>query len=82
MQKLGHSWVDVLKIDVEGSEFAVFERLGALGRGMPFTQMQVCAATREPSLQCKHSSSSSLPSGQAPRSPDDDLFVFFCANVV
>lgn len=41
VQKLGHSWVDVLKIDVEGSEYAVFEHLSSLGRGMPFTQVQV-----------------------------------------
>lgn len=38
---LGHNWVDVLKIDVEGSEFETFAALGALEDSMRFTQLQV-----------------------------------------
>jgi hypothetical protein len=41
MQNLGHTWLDVLKVDVEGSEFDVFHHLAALNHGMPFTQLQL-----------------------------------------
>ena len=41
LQTLGHSWVDVLKIDVEGSEFETFEQLRLLQSGLPFTQLQM-----------------------------------------
>jgi Methyltransferase FkbM domain len=40
-QELGHTWVDVLKVDIEGSEFEVMHHLAALNHGMPFTQLQV-----------------------------------------
>jgi hypothetical protein len=41
LQDLGHTWIDVMKIDVEGSEFAVFEQIARSARPMPFTQIQV-----------------------------------------
>ena len=42
MQKLGHSWVDVFKIDVEGAEYGAFEALAAAEHdAMRFTQLQV-----------------------------------------
>lgn len=41
MQELGHSWVDVFKIDVEGAEYGAFEALAAQKDAMRFTQLQV-----------------------------------------
>jgi hypothetical protein len=41
LQTLGHNWIDVFKIDVEGSEFETFAALGELEDGMRFTQLQV-----------------------------------------
>lgn len=41
LQALGHPWIDVMKIDVEGSEFDTFEELRLLKVGMPFTQLQI-----------------------------------------
>ena len=41
VQELGHSWLDVLKVDIEGSEFEVIHHLAELQRGMPFTQLQL-----------------------------------------
>lgn len=39
---LGHNWIDVLKIDVEGSEYEAFAAIAAMPGGLPFTQLQVC----------------------------------------
>ena len=44
MAELGHDWVDVLKIDIEGGEWSVLKALLDTGRVLPFTQLQV----REP----------------------------------
>jgi hypothetical protein len=41
LQALGHDWVDVFKIDVEGSEYGTFEYLTSHKDGMRFTQIQV-----------------------------------------
>lgn len=42
MQTLGHDWVDVLKMDIEGSEFQGLGHLAALpGDAMRFTQLQL-----------------------------------------
>ena len=41
MQFLGHSWVDVLKIDIEGGEWAVLDDLLQNETHLPFTQLQV-----------------------------------------
>jgi hypothetical protein len=41
LQALGHDWVDVFKIDVEGSEYGTFEYLTSHKDGMRFTQVQV-----------------------------------------
>lgn len=41
MQMLGHTWVDVLKVDVEGFEYETFQHLARSGAGMPFTQLQL-----------------------------------------
>jgi hypothetical protein len=41
MKELGHDWVDVLKIDIEGNEWAVLKDLIGRKEGFPCTQMQV-----------------------------------------
>lgn len=42
MQTLGHDWVDVLKMDIEGSEFQALGYLASLpGDAMRFTQLQL-----------------------------------------
>jgi FkbM family methyltransferase len=42
MRELGHTWVDILKIDVEGAEWDAFQGQLAMPGPLPFTQMQVC----------------------------------------
>ena len=41
MKELGHKWVDVLKIDIEGNEWPVLEAMIADKAPFMFTQMQV-----------------------------------------
>ena len=41
MSDLGHRWIDVLKIDIEGSEWRALEGLLTLPGTLPFTQLQV-----------------------------------------
>jgi hypothetical protein len=41
MRELHHTWVDVLKIDIEGAEWPVLKALLQSKRPLPFTQMQV-----------------------------------------
>lgn len=41
MADLGHQWVDVLKVDIEGGEWDVFRGLMAEGMRTPFTQLQI-----------------------------------------
>ena len=41
MRELGHKWVDVLKIDIEGNEWPVLEQMVTDKRPLMFTQMQV-----------------------------------------
>ena len=41
MADLGHDWVDVLKIDIEGAEWSVLKALLETGKALPFTQLQV-----------------------------------------
>jgi FkbM family methyltransferase len=40
MAELNHTWVDVLKIDVEGSEWGALQRMLAQEGPLPFAQMQ------------------------------------------
>lgn len=43
MHTIGVTWVDILKIDVEGAEWKIFEdvlyRQGTLASGVPFSQV-------------------------------------------
>lgn len=41
MKELGHQWVDVLKIDIEGNEWPVLEGMIKDKEPFMFTQMQV-----------------------------------------
>ena len=41
MKELGHQWVDVLKIDIEGNEWPVLEGMIKDKAPLMFTQMQV-----------------------------------------
>lgn len=42
VQTLGHDWLDVLKMDIEGSEFQALRHLAGLpGDAMRFTQLQL-----------------------------------------
>jgi hypothetical protein len=43
VQELGHNWVDVLKIDIEGAEWEVLDNLLNQTGTLPFTQLQVWA---------------------------------------
>ena len=43
MKELKHSWIDVLKIDIEGAEWPVLKALIRSKKALPFTQLQVCA---------------------------------------
>ena len=45
MRELGHKWVDVLKIDIEGNEWPVLEQMVTDKRPLMFTQMQVHCLT-------------------------------------
>ena len=40
MDELGHAWVDVLKVDIEGFEWGVLEGLVGADEPLPFTQLQ------------------------------------------
>ena len=52
MQELGHEWVDVLKIDIEGHEWPVLEGMIADKTPFPFTQMQVSVDARIHGIIC------------------------------
>ena len=61
MKELGHAWVDVLKIDIEGNEWPVLEAMIADKAPLMFTQMQVgyppaClgCCTRSRRVGCNH----------------------------
>ena len=41
MAEIGHDWIDVLKIDIEGAEWPVLKSLLDSGDELPFTQLQV-----------------------------------------
>lgn len=41
MAKLGHDWVDVLKVDIEGGEWKVFQGLFLSMAQLPATQVQI-----------------------------------------
>ena len=41
MADLGHTWVDIFKVDIEGAEWGVLQGLLASNAPLPFTQMQV-----------------------------------------
>ena len=41
MAELGHEWVDVLKVDIEGGEWGVFGGLQKSMRSLPVTQVQI-----------------------------------------
>ena len=43
MADLGHDWIDVLKVDVEGMEWLIMESWLAAWDVLPFTQLQVSA---------------------------------------
>ena len=43
MEELGHAWLDVLKVDIEGFEWGVLETLVGQDEPLPFTQLQVRA---------------------------------------
>ena len=42
MRELGHTWIDVLKIDIEGAEWDALAGQLAMPGPLPFTQIQVC----------------------------------------
>ena len=44
MGGLGHTWLDVLKVDVEGFEWGVLEALVGADEPLPFTQLQARAS--------------------------------------
>ena len=51
MKELKHSWIDVLKIDIEGAEWPVLKALIRSKKALPFTQLQVRAVAKlAPSL--------------------------------
>lgn len=41
----GVAWIDILKIDIEGGEWAVFAELLDSGKPLPFTQVLTNAST-------------------------------------
>jgi len=41
MANLRHSWIDVLKVDIEGGEWAIFEKLFEEAQIIPATQIQI-----------------------------------------
>ncbi len=41
MHELGHTWLDIFKVDVEGAEWDALQGLLAAQAPLPFTQMQV-----------------------------------------
>ena len=41
MQDIGHDWIDVLKVDIEGAEWPMLKALLDSGKVLPFTQLQV-----------------------------------------
>lgn len=41
LQRLGHAWVDVLKVDIEGSEYSAFSQVASQHSVLPFTQLQL-----------------------------------------
>ena len=43
MATLGHKWIDVLKVDVEGLEWPIMDSWLAAWDVLPFTQLQVIA---------------------------------------
>ena len=43
MAALGHEWIDVLKVDVEGLEWPIMDSWLAAWDVLPFTQLQVIA---------------------------------------
>ena len=43
MAALGHEWIDVLKVDVEGLEWPIIDSWLAAWDVLPFTQLQVIA---------------------------------------
>ena len=52
MRELGHKWVDVLKIDIEGNEWPVLEQMVTDKRPLMFTQMQVHHLTARSTWVC------------------------------
>ena len=52
MRELGHEWVDVLKIDIEGHEWPVLEDMIADKAPLAFTQMQVRLPTLVSGVMC------------------------------
>jgi Methyltransferase FkbM domain len=50
VQELGHSWIDLLKIDIEGFEWEVLESLLSQPGPLPFTQLQVALPAPGPCL--------------------------------
>ncbi|KAG0373474.1 hypothetical protein BGX24_011647 [Mortierella sp. AD032] len=48
MQENGHDWIDILKVDVEGSEYGTFDTIMEdFGDVLPFTQLQIELHVRE-----------------------------------
>ncbi|KAG0258263.1 hypothetical protein DFQ27_004737 [Actinomortierella ambigua] len=41
MQRLGHTWIDILKVDIEGFEFETFHSLMDSNDILPFSQLQI-----------------------------------------
>jgi hypothetical protein len=41
MQERGHTWIDVLKVDIEGAEWPVLDAFIEAGRPLPATQAQI-----------------------------------------
>jgi len=42
MKENGHDWIDILKVDIEGSEFPMFDAImDDFGEILPFSQLQM-----------------------------------------